>query len=507
MKRMFYILSALLCLGGVVHAQTALTDLYLKVQKKLSVDKKYLNVYYVTFQPTAADLKVLTGIPRVGNFSTVSFRLKENVSYQVYFLRDNFDLDSISLLTVKEIEDKAATNESFFGQTTNTNTVDTAVVLSFGDLQELYFANHPAYSLLFNRTSDLLKKDDPNTILAIAQSERGTKSRGITSPDNTDFLNYSRTNGFHRFPSAPGEQAKKVSARRRTADQSEAGGTDFQIDANLSTVGFFHNSMDLGFGSISAEINMGAKGINQVPWKTMAMNLGIRTLIDLPGTGAQNIRRDFILDAKIMGRMRVNTYSLVGKLPFVFGDKPLLNIGSGIVFDITGTRAYGLPFFNLYVATGNNSIDNPYAKLGTKDSSVAYFSSQQWEASWAFYWNTSEDRTVRFRMDIGAGNYNVYKATYTTSASKELVYNKIKPFVALAVNFAPQNVEFLGIGTKFADNVLSMNFWLKLLEISGQHTIRIETTYYTSPMFRSPYAWETPNGNSIVQLRYRYGIH
>jgi hypothetical protein len=110
-------------------------------------------------------------------------------------------------------------------------------------------------------------------------------------------------------------------------------------------------------------------------------------------------------------------------------------------------------------------------------------------------------------MDIGAGNYNVYKATYTTTTDKELVYNKIKPFVAFNINFAPQNTDFLGIGTKFADNVLTMNFWLKLLEFSGQHTIRIETTYFTAPMFRSPYAWESPNGNSLVQLRYRYGIH
>lgn len=508
MKRVLYILSTILCLVGVAHAQTALTDLYLKVQKKLASDKKYLNVYYVSFQPTADELKILSNVPKASGLSAVSFRAKENVSYQIYFLRESFDLDSLTLLTVKEIEDKAATNESFFGQTTNANTVDTVAILTFGDLQDLFFASHPAYDFLFKKTTEMLRKDDANTILAIAQNEKANKSRGITSPDNTDFLSYMRTIGIHHYPAIQTETAKKTSARRRTNEQGDASGTDFQLDVNFSNLGFFHNSMDLGFGSISAEAGVGAKGLNIVPWKTMAVDLGIRSLIDLGTNGLQNIKRDFILDAKIMGRMRVNTYNASAKLPFLFGDKPILNVGSGIIFDISGTRAFNLPFFNVYLATGSINVSNPYAKFGTADSSTAYFSNQQWEVSWSFYWNSSEERTVRYRMDIGAGNYDVYKATYTkTETRKELVYNQIKPFVTLAINFAPQNVDFLGIGTKFSDNILTMNFWLKLMEFSNQHTIRIETTYYTAPMFRNPYAWESPNGNSIVQIRYRYGIH
>ncbi len=509
MKRVLQILGAVVCFATLVGAQSSLSDAYLKVQKKLFADKKYLNVFYVSYQPSAEDVKSLTNIPKSEKTGSVSFRSKENVTYQIYFLRENFEMDSVTLLTVKQIEDKAASSESFFGQTTTANTIDTITILSFGDLQDLYFADNPAYSFLFQKVAEIQKRDEAGSILGISLSEHASRSKGITSPDNIDFLNYMRTNGIHRYPVIQAEAQKKTSSRRK-AVSAESSATEFQVDASFSHLSFFHKSMELGFGSISAELGVGARDLNQVPWKTMALNVGVRSLIIISNGPSQNIRRDLILDAKIMGRIRVNTYNLSGNLPFVFGEKPSLNVGSGLIVDVAGTRTFGLPFFNLYLATGSNNVEKPYASFGPADSSTAYFTFKQWEASWSFYWNSNEDRLVRYRMDIGAGNYDVYKAVYAKTpgaTTKELVYNKIKPLLAFNINFAPQNIEFMGIGTRFYDNVLALNLWLKLLEFDDQHTIRLETTYYTAPMFRSPYPWEAQGGNSIVQVRYRYGVH
>ncbi len=487
--------------------QTPIEDAYAKIQKKLSADKKYLNVFAVNYSPTSEDIRHLSNIPKSENSSNFSFRSKDGVTYQILFLKDNLELDSLTLLTVKEIEDKAANSETFFGSAATGNTIDTIMALSFGDLQDLYFESNKAYTFLFKKTVEILRRDESSTLLGISLGEKSNRSRGLTSLDNTDFLNYFRTNGFHRYPGLPIEAAKRVSSRRRSAEAVDSNKTDFQIDASFSHISFFHNEMDFGFSSISAEISFGARDLNQVPWKSMIMNLGVRSLIVVPTGATQNLRRDLLLDVKLMGRMRLNTFNIANKLPFLFGEKSLLNVGSGLILDVSGTRNFGLPFFNLYIATGSSNFSNPYSKIGPDSLSTAFFSFKQWEASWSFYWNSSEDKTVRYRMDIGAANYDVHQATYSKSQnSNMLVYNKIKPFVTLSINFAPQNVDYLGISTKFYDNVLNLSFWLRLMEFSNQHTIRVETSYFSSPILRNPYAWENQGGNSMVQIRYRYGL-
>jgi hypothetical protein len=110
-------------------------------------------------------------------------------------------------------------------------------------------------------------------------------------------------------------------------------------------------------------------------------------------------------------------------------------------------------------------------------------------------------------MEAGVGNYNVYRADYlTTGTQKTLVYNKVKPFIGLQINFAPQSVDFVGTGFRFYDNVIMFNFWLRLLELNASHIFRLETFYATAPILRSPYPWETAGGNSLVQIRYRFGL-
>jgi hypothetical protein len=135
-------------LAGSIFPQT-IFEAYHKVERKLSSDKKYLNVYAVNFQPKSEDIAALSNIPRAESGGKFTFRVKDNVTYQFIILKENYELDSTVILTVKEIEDKAASGESFFGETTGAK-IDTTIVLSFGDIQDLYFSGNPFYSVLYD---------------------------------------------------------------------------------------------------------------------------------------------------------------------------------------------------------------------------------------------------------------------------------------------------------------------------------------------------------------------
>ncbi len=478
-------------------------EAYHKVERKLSADKKYLNVYAVGFQPKSEDISALSNIPRAETGGKFNFRIKDNVTYQFIILKENYELDSTVILTVKEIEDKAASGESFFGETTGAS-IDTVVVLSFGDVQDLYFAGSPYYAALYNIMMERLKIEDPASMLGITGTEKMNKSRGISASDNLDFLNFQRVNSMHHYPKIQAD--KKSAARRRGGDASSVE-SEYQFDVDFSHVSFYHKSMDFGFSSVGAEINTESKGLNVAPYKPMALTLGLRMFMNI-ASQTPDLKKDFIIDAKVLGRVRTNLYNAVDKMPFLSGEKPLLNVGSGLILDVACSRVYGLPAFNIYFAGGKRDVSNPYSSIGPADSSTAYFSFNQWETSFSFYWNSSEERFLRMRMDVGIGCYDVVKAVYQkNSASKELVYNKIKPSITFNLNFAPQNMEFLGSSFRLYDNVLTASLWMKIVEFSPVSSLRFEASYITAPILRSQYPWEVEGGNSIVQLRYRYGLN
>lgn len=360
------------------------------------------------------------------------------------------------------------------------------------------------YDFLFNKVVLQLEAgEEPGSLLTIDIDEQVSKSGGITSTDNKDFINFARVNGIHRFPKDPVSASKQTGRRRQ--QQAEVVASEYQVDASFSKASFFHRSMDFGFSSISAEMGFGTPVLNVLPWQSMSMNLGIRSLVSISGD-VNNIMDAFIIDAKLLGRMRLNTSGFASYLPFLFTDKPRLNVGPGIMVDIAGSRAYGLPFFNLYLSTGSNDFSNPFTTFGKSDSADAYFTTKQWEMSMSFYWNNSEQMTVRFRMDVGIGNYDVYKINYYRGMNQKLVYNQIQPVISTYVTFVPKGNEFFGSKFRIFDNVLGIEFWMKVFELAPSHLFRFETTYISPPLFRSVHPWETGEGSSLVQVRYRYGF-
>lgn len=509
MRKLIFFIVFVFCVPWLLYAQVNLNDYYRKIEKKILFDKKYLNVYAVSFQPKPEEVGKLANIPRMSGSGTASFVAKDNVTYYFIVLKENFELDSMVLLQVKKIEDKAASSESFFGDASSGPKIDTAVILNFADLSDLYFKGAKEYAALYDAALSRMNQEDPVSMLGLKLSDRAAKSRGITSLDNSDFLLFAKGNSLHRYPKL--EDKKAVTGGKRRSGPAEAGSaeSDYAVDASLSHITFFHKQMDFGFSSLSAELNTGTRVLNVLPWQAMSVSLGVRSLFAISSSlTAQNYKRDFVVDARLMGRMRLNTSSYIDKIPFVFGDKPKLNIGAGMILDVSGTRTYELPFFNMYFALGSEDISSPFVKSGTPDTSYAYFSFKQWESTMSFYWNTNEDRTLRYRMDAGMGNYNIVEGTYYKSGVTEAkqIYNKIKPVIAFYITFAPQNTDFLGMSFRMYDEKLTLGLWLKIAEFGPDEIFRLETKFITAPFFRTPYPWESLNSSSLVQLRYRYAL-
>lgn len=478
-----------------------INDVYKKVERKLTFDKKYLNIYTVEFKPTNEDLEGLTNIPRYEIPQPYSFKVADNISYGIVFLKEVIEIDTMTILYVKEIVDKSVTDENLFGGSSGPQ-IDTNIVLRFRDVQELYENNFTTYAKMYNILVRTSQEQEPISLLGINVDQDFQKSRGISGKNNQDFLNYMKLNSIHRYPPIVDDSKQ---SRRSRRGQKPTVATDYQIDASFSQASFFHPSMDLGFSTISAELGFGAKVLNIHPWQSMTLSTGIRALVSISGE-KQNLFDDYLLDAKLMGRLRINTSGFAHHLPFLFINKPLLNVGSGVVFDFATTRAYGLPFINLYLSTGAVDVSNPFVTIGKPDSSFGYFSFKQWETSMSFYWNSSEDLTMRFRMDVGVGNYDVYEAKYYQGVSRKLVYNQIQPMLKLHLNFSPKNVEFFGTSFKLFDNHLWFDFWIKLFDLDETQNFRFESQYISAPMFRGTKPWEMDGATSIVQVRYRYGF-
>ncbi|RMD48977.1 MAG: hypothetical protein D6830_05800 [Ignavibacteria bacterium] len=211
------------------------------------------------------------------------------------------------------------------------------------------------------------------------------------------------------------------------------------------------------------------------------------------------------MDATMMGRFRLNTGGLVPYLPFMFSDKPRLNVGGGVEIKLSTTRIFGLPFLNFYFASGTEDYNNPYFTFGKADSSYAYFSFTQWFAAMSFYWNTNQERNLRMRIDVGLGRYDVSKAVYYKGTHTSLVFNRFQPYIKLYMNFVPKGNELFAAKIRLFDSVLKFDFWLQLLKLAPAHAFRFYASYIASPLFRKTHEWENQK-STMIGIIYRFGF-
>jgi hypothetical protein len=478
-------------------------DYFYKIDIKLKKDKKYLNLHYIDLPLNPQKLpEELRSIPRTNDREAFQFLFKDNVTYKIVFLKDAVGIDSLILLYIDQVTDLSAAVEGFFVGTGGPS-FDTVRVVNFQDMYTLKQNHRQIYGTLFKIVNDWLKQsgdEPPPSMLGIQPDTEIKTSLGISSRDNTDYVNYMRANSIHYYPPITTE---KKGGRR---GQQEEVPSTFKIDATLTGFSFSHDIMQFGVGSGSIEFGFGERVLNLLPFQPMTINGGFRTMIMLSDKKSDK-NNALMLDARFLGRMRLNTFNLV---PYVIADKPKLHVGQAAGIELFVTRPFTLPFMNIYFSTGGQGYSSPNVKFDeTPTTKVAYFSFTQAEATFSFYWNTSDKMNSRFRMDVGGAYYDVWKGIYqgtrNTTKNKTLLQGKFFPVIAIHFNFVPENVDLLGVKVRFFDSQFMLNAWLKLVEFEGGHVIRFDGTFVSAPMLRKSRAWET-DGGAVMQIRYRYGF-
>ncbi len=480
-------------------------QLYDTIEARLLHDKGYLDIHAVTFEDPYKELDELKDIP-VSSTKKV-FNFQKESGYRFVFLNDYFGNEGIIPLYIEEIRGR-----------------DTNRVLGFKDLQKLYFneENRSLYELIINKIQDKSQTGVVENLLKYTRTNTPSSQLRLSSNNNSDFLRFTRANKIHRYPFLTEDEPvtgtvppllKNIQAPDQSGSQNEMnesieiGQTEFQLDAGFSHLTFFHKSWDFFYGNISAEINTNTEVLNLLPWQGSTYSFGIRTLFNLSGKDIRmdsTLREGIIFDVKILARLRSDFRNLTNKYPGISEYSPLLNIGSGIILDVSTTRIENLPFWNLYVAYGPKNSDNPFRFTESGGINRAFFSFLQWETSMSFYWKSSEESSVRFRFDLGAGGYNIVQTDYTFPDKIETTTNKVQPLLVVYLNYLTEKNDFFGTSARFFDGSFRLNFWLQLVKFNN-HSFRLVYDYLTVPLFRSPYIWEKDKASGFLQLRYRYG--
>jgi hypothetical protein len=497
------LLLLLLCAfaAGSIYAQ-AVDDMVEKIDIKLSKDKSYLNLNYINFQPDDKTDPILKLVPRSGKRKPFIMKENENIYYRIVFLKEGYDLDSIYLLYLEEIRIGGGDTERLFASADASST-DTVKVLDFKDVYSLRYNHREHYSRLYKLVENYMAENNEVSIpslLAINPDREIKTELGISSRDNRDYLNFVNVNGMHYYP---GGQTSAVQNSRRKTEVK----LPYRFDISFSSISFSHELMDFSLGNSSVELNVTEKVLNVLPWQTSTLNAGLRTLLAF-SENTSNITEATYVDAKLMARFKVNTNKIFENQPFIYSDAARLNLSTALIGDISLTRPFSLPFINLYFATGERDFSNPFITKKEGANKTAYFSFAQAEGSMSFYWNSNDKYTNRFRLDVGGAFHDVWKANYSSSDSLlnyTQIHHKVQPAISFHYNFVPNNNPLLGGKLRFYDSQLSLNAWVKILELNPQSTLRFETSYLFSPYARKQHAWET-DGGYMFQFRYRYGL-
>lgn len=506
MRKIFYLI-IILALSNQIYGQN-LDDLFQKIDLKLRKDKTYLNLHSFEFIPDQNMSSLLRSIPRTNERLPYEFQVKDGITYSIVFLYEGIGIDSPLVIYVREINNKSVSGEGLFGDGGGGVQIDSMTVLTFKDVYTLHKENKEYYDVLFRLVNAEIKQleefgSSPTSLLRITPDTEINTSLGMASRDNTDFLNFMRANNKHWYPK---EVERQSGGRRGQTTTTPVSTSSFRLDAGLSSISFAHKAMDFDIGGASVEIDFKDKILNTLPYQSLSINPGFRILVSL-SESVKDIKNSLVLDALLFARLRMNTSSINDISPG--STKPRLNTGNAGGLSLNITRPFGMPFYNFTVAASGASFSSPYVMLNnSKDGRHAYWNFVTGEATFSFYWNTSDKMTTRFRLDIGAGYFNVIKAYYNNNGSyrnkNEEVASTIHPVITGYLNFSPQSKEFYGGFIRWFDSQITMNAWLKLYEFSSGQ-LRFEATFMTAPIARPKNAWDN-NGGGFGQIRYRHGF-
>jgi len=513
MKRLLTLIMVAGFLLQPLMAQEA-DDYIRNIDLKLRKDKKYLNLNFVDLAGTEKLLQSMNPVQRVDGKDPFIFKANDNYTYRVVFLTNAMGIDSTILLYISEIIAAGAGDSANIFGANQAGGPTESMVIAFKDVNSMLGNEYGKYSALVEYI-DRMQKVDPEykygTLLGILPDDAINTSLGITSRDNTDYLNFMRANSLHWYPKVAQKSSTKKGRGQAGTGAEVASSSDFRIDAGFSSISFSHKVMDFSIGAAGIELTMEEPVLHALPFGNNTFGFGFRTLFNL-SKDVKNPNSGMVLDARFLGRIKMGTNDIIKNLPFALNAESKFHVGTSAAIDLHVTRPFGLPFINAYVAVGGRGFSNPYVTfkdINFPNQKHAYFSFKQAEATMSFYWNTNDKLSSRFRIDVGIGYYDMVKAYYqgtsVTASKSEVVENKISPVVILHYTFAPDQNDIFGAKVRVFDAVVKAEGWLKLLELEGGHAFRFSATVFSDPLGRTIREWENP-GSVFFQIRYRYGF-
>jgi len=496
-----------------------------RIDRKIRLDKDYLDIYIIKADKEVfKDTKLRYLRTAKGDTLDLYGATGGQITYTIGFLKAGTALDSMVLLYIdKTTRDTSAATGGGLGRGGGGAVEVTERIYFFRDLYYLKKLEYEKYKRLYAYVNDYIEAkemealrnekatvSEPKSTLGIKPDDEVKAKEGLSSRDNTDYLNYHRTNNYHKYPIYPKDDG---GARRKGG----GGGNlvnPLNIDFNFATLTIAHEKLDFGPGLASFHFSTEDRVLNLLPIQSNQLHMGFRFLISSNGD-LTNMKDQFVLDAKVLARLGLAGSSIMSAFPMLMADKPKINIKSGFGMELMGTRPFvNAPFINIYFSTGTPDFTNPSIKFGRNDSSWAYWSTGQWEMSLSFFWNTNLDKEGRFKADVGIGNYDITKASYfggiIVPQKKKGLFVKMQPLFSITYNTVLKEKdgtysEKFGGSARWFDSRIKIYFWFKLLEYRPDHMIRFETTIISAPVFRKINPWET-EGGVMFQIRYRYGF-
>ncbi len=493
-------------------------DLIDMINIKLEKDKKYLNIHSIPmYLDKNKNAEILT-LPRTDGKIPFEFKLSDNFTYRLVFIKTGIELDSLIILYVNEIKDNSNSAGDEFMTSAVVND-DTNMVVTFKDLFFLKKGNKDKYQHLYSYLTNYLLQNDEESITGLLQirpDEKLNRSFGFSSRDNRDFLRYMITNSSsHWYPRK--EEEITSSGRIKKVEK-----LPFQVDATLYSLSFAHNIMGFGAqndrGGASLELDVYEPLLNLLPIEAMTLNGGFRAVFLLEK--ADTREESSYIDAKFQVRANMARRSFMDgdyifkNNPFAFVDQGRLNMNTGLLGDIEVTRPFTLPNLRIYLSvmgddfsdaniylTGNPSINN--------GGLYAYYSISQFFTTMSFYWNIDETVEHSFRFDLGTGYYDIWLANYAGWANfrdSKLIKDGFQPLLTIGYTFAPDENPFINLKLKYYDSRITIDSWLRVFKTKDMvHEFRFYANYITPPIARDTYDWETQGGLSL-NLGYRYGL-
>ncbi|MBK7866315.1 MAG: hypothetical protein IPJ75_04580 [Ignavibacteriales bacterium] len=252
-------------------------------------------------------------VARVDGKDPFVFKANDNYTYRIVFLSNAIGIDSTVLLYIQEIIAAGAGDTANIFGTNQAGGPTESIVISFKDMYTMMGSDYGKYFGMIDFIDKLIKVDPEfkyGTLLGIAPDEAINTSLGITSRDNTDFLNYMRANSIHWYPKVTQKSSTKKGRGQTGGTESASSSADFRIDAGFSSVSFSHKVMDFSIGAAGLELTMEEPVLHALPFGNNTLGFGFRTLFNL-SKDVKNPNGGMVLDARFLGRIKMGTNDII----------------------------------------------------------------------------------------------------------------------------------------------------------------------------------------------------